>query len=370
MGVLWPRSNSIEWYSGSPALGAKAYFYEAGTSTPRAVYEDAALGTPHDHPVLADGNGRWPAIFLSYGDHKETITTSSDTQLWTTDDVSNPEPFDDTFELDETAIYNTGDYIFAGKNGTRDGAVRCNGRTIGNAASGGTERANADTAALFAYLWNNYANGQAAVSTGRGATAVADYAANKTIALPDHRGASLVGFDDMGNTAASLLGSAPVVSGSAILAGSIIGANTHALTEAQLASHTHTGTTATEAAHTHTGTTGGPNVNHTHSGTTANGGVDHTHTYTQPDAQSSNFLLGAGSGAVVNRTAGVASGSASAFLHTHTFTTGADNEVHVHSVTTTGGSAHSHTFTSAATGSGTAHNIVSRTIPVCVFMKL
>lgn len=61
------------------------------------------------------------------------------------------------------------------------------GGTIGNAASTGSVRANADTVQLFTLLWNNLADAQAPVSSGRGANAAADYAANKTITLPDMR---------------------------------------------------------------------------------------------------------------------------------------------------------------------------------------
>jgi hypothetical protein len=87
--------------------------------------------------------------------------------------------------------------------GVLSGFVRANGRTIGSATSGATERANADTSALFLYLWGTDAN--LAVSGGRGASAAADYAANKTIALPDWRGRALAGLDDMGNSAAGRL---------------------------------------------------------------------------------------------------------------------------------------------------------------------
>jgi len=57
--------------------------------------------------------------------------------------------------------------------GVRSGFVRANGRTIGSATSGATERANADAQALFEYLWNTDAN--LAVSTGRGASSNADW---------------------------------------------------------------------------------------------------------------------------------------------------------------------------------------------------
>ncbi len=55
--------------------------------------------------------------------------------------------------------------------------------SIGNGASGGTCRANADTQSLFAFLWDNLSNTVAPVSSGRGASADDDFSANKTISL-------------------------------------------------------------------------------------------------------------------------------------------------------------------------------------------
>ena len=77
------------------------------------------------------------------------------------------------------------------------GWVRANGRTVGRATSGGTERANADSEALFLYLWG--ADAGLGVSTGRGARPAADCAANKKIALPDWRGRAIGALADMGN---------------------------------------------------------------------------------------------------------------------------------------------------------------------------
>lgn len=377
MGTLWPKSNTYEWDANhDPAEGALVYFFDAETSTPRTTYTTAALSVPHEHPVEADGNGRWPAIFLQFGSYKETATTAGGTQLWTTDDIPNPEPFDESFTLDTTAIFNTGDYIFVGKNGTRTGAVRCNGRTIGSAVSGATERANADTADLYAFIWDNYANGQAAVSTGRGATAAADFAANKTIALPDHRGAHLVGFDDMGNTAGSFFASAPVVSGSGILAGSIMGANTHTLLTTEAPAHTHSfsATTSSDNSHTHSfsATSGNESAFHLHTFTTDSGGVDHTHSVNDATSKVGTFTGPGSNGWGGN--ASVSTGAASAYLHTHTGSTSFETSTHTHDVSGTTGSvaAHSHTVsgTSGSTGGGGAHNNMSRSIPVTVLMKL
>lgn len=118
------------------------------------------------------------------------------------------------------------------------GFVLASGRTIGNAASSATERANADTSALFVLLWSSMTNTEAAVSGGRGASAAADFAANKTIALPDLRGRTSVGKDDMGGTAANR-----ITSGGSGIVGTTLGgaggAETHSLTVNQNAPHTH-----------------------------------------------------------------------------------------------------------------------------------
>lgn len=73
------------------------------------------------------------------------------------------------------------------------GWVLADGGSIGNAASGATNRANADTEALFTLIYNSMADPQAPVSGGRGAGAAADFALNKNITIPDLRGKSAFG---------------------------------------------------------------------------------------------------------------------------------------------------------------------------------
>ena len=118
------------------------------------------------------------------------------------------------------------------------GFVLADGRTIGSASSGATNRANADTQNLFLLLWNSMADAQAPVSGGRGASAAADWAANKTITLPDARGRATVGKDDMGGTAANR-----ITSGGSGVTGTTLGnsggAETHTLTSAQIPAHAH-----------------------------------------------------------------------------------------------------------------------------------
>lgn len=124
------------------------------------------------------------------------------------------------------------------------GYVLASGRTIGSASSGATERANADTLNLYTLLWNSVANTELAiqdssgVASTRGASAAADFAANKRLPLPDLRGRTSVGKDDMGGSAASRM-----TSGGAGIVGSTLGASggaqTHTLTAAQIPAHTH-----------------------------------------------------------------------------------------------------------------------------------
>lgn len=76
-----------------------------------------------------------------------------------------------------------------------DGWLLLNGQTIGNASSGASARASADTEKLFLTLWNDTT---ADVVGGRGDTAAADYAANKELVLPDAGGRVLAGADPSG----------------------------------------------------------------------------------------------------------------------------------------------------------------------------
>lgn len=67
-----------------------------------------------------------------------------------------------------------------------------NGETIGSAGSG-ADNASAVYEELFSLFWDSMADAQAPVSTGRGASAAADFAADKTLTIPDSRGRSLIG---------------------------------------------------------------------------------------------------------------------------------------------------------------------------------
>jgi len=100
--------------------------------------------------------------------------------------------------------------------------------SIGKAGSGATTRANADTEALYTRLWNRVNDTWAPVSTGRGASAAADFAAGKTLTLPRQLGRALATAGaGAGLTARAL--------------GEYLGEETHLLTiaESGVVEHTH-----------------------------------------------------------------------------------------------------------------------------------
>lgn len=372
--VLWSRSGSFEFdASGEPAVGALAYFFDSGTSTPRTVYTDSALSVPHPHPVVATGNGRWPAVYLPFGDYKYTLKTAGGTTLISIDGISNDEPTDPSDTVDPNKIFQTGDMIFVGGNTTRPGFVRCNGRTMGNAASGGTERANADTSDLFTYIWNNYANGQAAVSGGRGASAAVDYAANKTIALPDQRTAALIGFDDMGNTARAGIDPALMVSGTLITSGSMVGFNTHQLIVSQLPIFTPAGTINQVTGTISQITPAGTISQITPAGTV--GITDSGHFHAPPNA-GGVFMVQVAAGGIGTISGAAANIANSAVTTTNTtgitasFTGTPVTPTFTGTPVTPTFTGSTPTFTGTAVGSNFAHNIVQRSILVTVLMKL
>jgi hypothetical protein len=105
--------------------------------------------------------------------------------------------------------------------------------TIGDAASGAT-RANADTKDLFIQLWNSFANAEAAVSGGRGANAAADFAAHKTLTIPDITGAVVAGKEVV---ATRLTAAVSGVDGATL--GETGGEQAHTLTITEMPTHTH-----------------------------------------------------------------------------------------------------------------------------------
>jgi len=72
------------------------------------------------------------------------------------------------------------------------GWLALNGETIGSGGSG-ADNAGAEFEELFTFLWNELADQEAPVSTGRGGSAAADWGANETLTMPDSRSRMPIG---------------------------------------------------------------------------------------------------------------------------------------------------------------------------------
>lgn len=227
---------------GKPLVGGKLFFIQAGTvSTPQNAFQDAGLTLPLPNPVTLDAAGRVPQFFLADGSIKIRLTDKNNVQQIVADGVlviGASSGGGGGSPVDPTTIAATGDIKAVYGTGTLTGWVRLNGRTIGSSTSGATERANADVQALFSYLWGTDAN--LAVSGGRGASAAADWAANKTIALPDFRSRAIAGLGDMGNSDNALFSGVTFTRGTSTSLGALLGASRHTNTVAEMPSHNHT----------------------------------------------------------------------------------------------------------------------------------
>jgi hypothetical protein len=236
---------------GKPLSGCKLYIIQAGTtSTPQNAYQDSGLTIAHPNPLTCDSAGRLPQFFLADGTIKVRLENSNGVNQ--TFPGGGPSGLDNILvigpsgggggggTIDATTIFATGDVKSNYGTGPISGWVRLNGRTIGSATSGATERANADCQALFLYLWST--DTALTVSTGRGVSAAADWAANKTITLPDGRGSALAGLDDMGSTTkGTFTGLTAFIRGNATTIGSLLGAARRTLLTANLPPYTPSG---------------------------------------------------------------------------------------------------------------------------------
>lgn len=339
---------------GKPLSGGLLYFFQSGTTTPQSAFQDQALTIPYPNPITLDASGRVPAFYLADGNIKIRLTDSTGVTVIAADGLLVIGPSLGSGgggSVDPTTILATGDVKARYGTGSLAGFVRLNGRTIGSAASGATERANADAQALFEYLWTNDAV-NLTVSGGRGATANADWLANKTISLPDMRGRTIAGMDDMGSSAASRLTTSWFGAIATILG--VAGGNefTQLASANQLPSHTHSVS----------GNTGIESVDHNHSwGGTFSTSTDGLHTHDSSAGISGAPVLGSGA---AFGTPGQPLNTSAAGAHSHSVTVGGS----------TGGISvnHSHAFsvTSGATGASVGFRTMAPAMVMTIYQKL
>ncbi|HAU29897.1 MAG TPA: hypothetical protein DCW68_07325 [Rhodospirillaceae bacterium] len=132
------------------------------------------------------------------------------------------------------SLFTTGDVKPTFKVAADAGWVMMDDGSIGDASSEATTRAHADAEALFTLLWDNIPDAHCVVTGGRGASASADFAAHKTLALPKVLGRALASAGSGSDLTARGLGE-------------VLGAETHALTVAEMPAHSHVMPTTTTA---------------------------------------------------------------------------------------------------------------------------
>ena len=223
--------------------------------------------------------------------------------------------------------------------------------------------------------------------------------------LPDLRGRTIAGLDNMGGTDAGRLSTANNL-------GTTTGAETVTLATTEIPSHGHTPTvtnntvaSAAGSSHGHTPTvtnnavnTGNQNADHTHTFGTSGASVDHSHTTNGGGAHSHNIGLRTGPASSTHTNTNEASAGGGTYalsagpiagVGDHTHTTGGHSADHSHSGTTAGmnvnhfhavtsnvavtlsdESSHNHsvtsnvTVTNANTGGGGAHSNMQPTMTI------
>ena len=78
--------------NGNPLSGGKLYTYAAGTTTPLVTYTNSGGVTANTNPIILDSRGE-ANVWLGTSAYKFKLTTSTDVELWTVDNVE-PDGFD------------------------------------------------------------------------------------------------------------------------------------------------------------------------------------------------------------------------------------------------------------------------------------
>ncbi|RLK36110.1 hypothetical protein [Cupriavidus plantarum] len=86
MSLLPEPKQSYEDSNGRPLNGGKLYTYAAGTTTPKATYQDAAGTIPNTNPVVL--NERGEATVYATGNYRLVLQSSGGSTIWDRDNVA------------------------------------------------------------------------------------------------------------------------------------------------------------------------------------------------------------------------------------------------------------------------------------------
>lgn len=73
--------------NGNPYVGASLYVYNAGTTTPAAIYSDAGLSVALANPLTSDAAGNFPRAYIAVGTYKLRAQTAAGVLIWTEDNI-------------------------------------------------------------------------------------------------------------------------------------------------------------------------------------------------------------------------------------------------------------------------------------------
>ena len=169
--------------------------------------------------TLITYNGSNQAEALPIGDEGETLIVSSGKPAW------------------GTPALPTGTILDFFGTTAPSGWIIADGSTIGSSNSG-ADYSDPNTKNLYFHLWNNFPNNIAPVSTGRGGSAQADWDANKTMTIPDLRGRTTVGVENLSENLSNRISTGTFTNGIEQV-GNSGGDETIALTASNLPDHRH-----------------------------------------------------------------------------------------------------------------------------------
>jgi len=185
-----------------------------------------SIGTPG---LQTDDDALYIQVEMPLGSPCDVLFTKPALYLGTI----NPDlEFDDYDQINSiNSTPRTGDIKTSLLSSAPNGWVAMNDGSIGNVGSGATNRANKDTFQLYKTIWDGVIDTWAPVSTGRGASAVADFVAGKTLTLPKSLGRAMAGAGAGSGLPAYVLGqNAGTVSSSITLIGANLPPHTHEYT--------------------------------------------------------------------------------------------------------------------------------------------
>lgn len=118
-----PFGWQVENANGVPVSGAKVYFYQPGTTTPRSAYTDDGLTVPAANPVIADSAG-WFSVYMSSDLGYDVVIKSADDSI-TYYEITQPSVVENAQPVDATLT------MLAGLTGTDGDIIEFTGSDTG-----------------------------------------------------------------------------------------------------------------------------------------------------------------------------------------------------------------------------------------------